>query len=122
MHNLKKELWNTLNENQQEYYISTKYDSEYASYCIYTGNDTLQNPDEIAINGSCIVYEDQNDDWNSSGYIGDVLENPSYGDILLEADNVLKITGDNHHVFLEGFNIVSYTDSGMAIINLCMGS
>ena len=122
MRKMKRELWNNLKEHQQEYYISTKYDSESASYCIYTENDKLQHPDEIAIYGKCVVFQGQDDMWNTSDYVGDVLENPSYGDILLEADNAIKITEDNHHIFLEGFDIVSYTDCEIAIIELCMGS
>ena len=119
MKHLKDELWNNLRENQQEYYIETKYKSEYASFCVYTKHDTLQNPDEIAIKGKCLVFEGQDDDWNVSEYNGAIIENPTFGDLLLEAENVITITEYYHHIFLEGFEIYDYfNDITVIVLNL----
>lgn len=118
MKTLQNNLWNKLRDAQQEYYIATKYPTEYASYCIYTEWDTLQNPDDVAINGKCVVLQSYDDDLHSEIYVSNDLENPSYGDILLEADNVISITDDNHRIFLEGFNTYYCTDGGFTIIQL----
>ena len=114
---IKKELWNNLKGHQQEFYITTKYTTEYALYCIYTEHDNLQNPDEIAIRGRCIIFQDLDHVFNTSGYIGDILENLTFGDLLLEADTVIKITEDYHHCFLEGFEIID-NNNGINIIRL----
>lgn len=122
MKTLKKNLWNNLKEDQQNYYITTKYETRYASYSIYTEQDNLQNPDEVAIKGPCIIWEEQDYYWHSASYNSDVIENVTYGDLLLQTEKVIEITGDKHHIFLEGFDVYDFTTSGVAIIILSLGS
>lgn len=58
--------------------------------------------------GNNIVFINRYNDFfsteNGEDYISDVYNNPSYFDILVEANKSVVYTGDYHHTFLEGIN------------------
>ena len=56
-------------------------------------------PYKVFFNGKCriIHYYNEGDD----EYISPILTNPTYGDILLEADKIINISGDYDYNILE---------------------
>jgi len=74
------------------------------SYCInkYLFSKFKTNKDIILIN----VFGEFFGEEDGSTYISDRLKNPSYYDILIEANKSVIITGDYHHTYLEGLNYI----------------
>jgi hypothetical protein len=50
-----------------------------------------------------------------------VIENPTWAQVCDLADDMIKTTGDFHHVFLEGVRILSVQDE-ITTVDFCMGS
>jgi len=61
------------------------------------------------------------DDEYTEKYYSEVYENPTYLDAWKEFDNVIKHTGDFHHVFLESF-VKLQTIDGVTFIGFSSGS
>ena len=74
----------------------------YVSYCIgaYLFSKFETNKDIILIN----VYNDFFGEEDGDTFISNRMVKPSYYDILVEANKSVIITGDYHHIFLEGLN------------------
>lgn len=65
-----------------------------------------QEPDEIAVQGKCILTLPYDDFWTKgpegAAYTSRVLSFPTWGEVLLCFEEAIKTTGDYHHLFLEG--------------------
>jgi len=72
------------------------------SYCIeeYLFSNFEINKDIILIN----VYSEFFGEENGVTFMSDRIKNPTYYDILVEANKSVIVTGDYHHTFLEGLN------------------
>lgn len=110
-------------EEQLDYMIDfdKKHNIKYASYSICDDNEDEDNsklihPNETYLIGKCFVYEKED------GYCSRMLINPTYLDILKITDEYIKHTGDYHHIFLEGIQVVKQTDVDTYQISLCLGS
>ena len=61
-----------------------------------------------------IIFINRYDEYFSNGngedYISNTYNNPSYFDILVEANKSILHTGDYHHTFLEGINQIENED------------
>jgi hypothetical protein len=86
---------------------------DYVSYSAYT-DDYTDNLDEVAVEGR-VQFIEEVDTPNDIGmvmgdvpyetrenYISPVMENPTWLEVALLANDMINCTGDNHHVFLEG--------------------
>ncbi len=69
------------------------------------------------------------DDWvlrlKSMDYRSDVLENPTWLQVAVHADEMIRVTNDHHHVFLEGLDKLpkkQQTEAGVTLYEFCMGS
>jgi hypothetical protein len=67
------------------------------------------DPTDIAFEGRCVILDEGDEFWGGEGcenYVSDVLENPTWGDLLYLFDAAIEKTKDNHHSFLEGHYLV----------------
>lgn len=54
-------------------------------------------------------------------YISQLVENPTWLEVAQLADDMIQITGDYHHVYLEGIEVIEEKD-GVKKAIFCMGS
>ena len=94
------------NEDQTEY-------RDWVLYSVYEvegKNAYTNNLDEVAVEGRLIIKTEHQEFFGGLGasyrrdYESEILENPTWLDICLCANDMINRTGDNHHVFLEGLN------------------
>jgi hypothetical protein len=107
-----------LNGNQPHVFFSAyKTDPE-------TG-DPINNLNEVAIEGKCILFAKADDFWGdgtSVDYYSPVLENPTWLDVAVHADAAIIATRDFHHNFLEGVYPDGKDKDGIAMYEFSMGS
>ena len=87
---------------KHEYYTQISYN--YVNYCM--GKYLFKN---IESNSNIVLINIYNDFFGSIGgytFISKKIYNPTYLDILIEANKSIIITGDYHHTFLEGLKII----------------
>ncbi len=97
-------------------YTHTEDQIEYRERVLYSvyptegKNAYTNNLDEVAVEGR-IKIETKHDNFfggmaseSRRDYESEILENPIWLDICLCANDMINITGDSHHVFLEGLN------------------
>ena len=80
------------------------------------------NPNDIAYEGPCFVYEQKDDYFCVNGFISDVINNPTYGDLFVIAEQQILATEDFHHVFLEDFKFVKKINNNISELYLSLGS
>lgn len=80
----------------------------------------VNNLNDIAIEGECRVRLFASPYWgNGEDYISEVLENPTWLDLCVCANEAIVTTDDFHHTFFEG---VFEVEDGSRIFELEMGS
>ena len=67
------------------------------------GDDYENNLNDIAVEGRMVFIEEETD--YSERYVSPVLENPTWIELCLRANDMINKTGDLHHVFLENIEI-----------------
>ena len=77
---------------------------------------------EIAVNGKCFVYCKPDGYFKVRGYMSDIMENPTYGDLLKVANDLINSTEDFDHHFLEGFDVNVINEEGLQQVKLSFGS
>ena len=82
------------------------------------------NLDEVPVQGTVkFIYEDS---WGEGKYRSPVMESPTWLQIAVLANQAIKLSGDMHHVFLEGvdFERTDKAEGGqkVAVYNLGFGS
>jgi len=63
------------------------------------------DPTDIAFEGRCIIFDQGDEFWGGDeclDYVSEVLENPTWGDLLYLFDAAIEVTKDQHHSFMEG--------------------
>ena len=65
--------------------------------------DTAFNGDLFEIEGRVQFVQEHDGFWGEGeDYISEVVENPTWLDVTFYANEMIGITGDHHHVYLEG--------------------
>ena len=92
--------------------IKKAYGIQHSEYSAFE-----HNFDEIAIEGKAMVTNSGwlDYDWRVS------VENPTWLDIYILSDKMIKETGDFHHIFLEGIHLDNSDKTGTTYL-LSMGS
>ena len=90
-------------------------------------NDPGQHKlNEIAVQGKCQFVADVDHFWVSEdypqNYLSDVIEDPSWIDVAMMANEMIHTIQDYHHVFLEGICVDSVDSNGVQIVKFSMGS
>jgi hypothetical protein len=80
----------------------------YSAYKTKTVNNEdipINNLGKVAIKGKCVLFSDKDEFYGgpkSKRYLSEWLENPTWLQIAVCANTMIRITRDEHHVFLEG--------------------
>ncbi len=77
----------------------------------------MDNLDEVAVTG-IVQVEDE----ICGTYVGDPIENPTWLQLAVEANKMAVASGDDHHIFFEGFEIMRTNEEGIQMLSLDMGS
>lgn len=76
---------------------------------------------EVAFFGPlCLSYQGYGE-----GEFRKKLSSPTWGDLLIAANEALMMTGDGHHVYFEGIDdekVTEHLDDGTPVVRLVMGS
>jgi hypothetical protein len=83
----------------------------------------IDNLDEIAINGRCYLKATYNSFWGKGkDYLSAELNNPTWWHVLECANASVAVTGDEHHVFLEGVDETGDKHKGVPVYEMQFGS
>ncbi len=83
----------------------------------------IDNLDEIAIEGKCILIKNYIQFWGKGkDYESAVMENPTWWVVLQHANEMVEVTGDRHHVYLEGVENTGVEINGIPCYQFKMGS
>ncbi len=76
----------------------------YSAYKMDIVGVPINNLDNIAIKGKFKFYQKCDPFFSEKGkdYISKLVTNPTWLEVAILANDMIKITGDKHHVFLEG--------------------
>jgi len=79
---------------------------------------------EVAIEGKAILQMPADDFGgnNSKPYESADLENPTWLEVAVLADEMIHVTDDHHHIFLENIYLVGYDIIGVPVYRFTMGS
>lgn len=77
----------------------------------------VDNLDHVALRGKVQVEDEI---WDS--YKGEVLDDPTWLQLAIEANRMIIASNDYHHVFFEGIQVMRETQEGVKILSLSMGS
>ena len=95
----------------------------YSAYSTTNEDLPTDNLDDVAVEGRVIFLMDHKpffgggEDWQS-----DVVENPTWLEVAVLADDMIRTTGDYHHVFLEDVEGVGQEKDGLKFARMVMGS
>ena len=82
--------------------------------------------DAIAVKGRMMMLQMKDAFWASSNdaknYQSDVMTDPTWLDIAIAANEMIAITTDSHHYFLEDIQRISETKDGVTVYGFIMGS
>lgn len=83
--------------------------------------------DEVAVEGKVILWADKNPFWGgrkSQEFFSEVLENPTWLRVNVEANRMMAVVLDPHHVFVEGINRFKKLEKGdgIKVYEFSMGS
>jgi hypothetical protein len=96
----------------------------YSAYDLDDDDEPIDNLDEIAAKGKVILVGFADDYWGgneSKDYRSEVLENPTWLQVAVCANAMIKTTKDTHHCFLEGLEKHSEEDN-VTVYEMSMGS
>jgi len=89
----------------------------YSTYPLDENGLPVDNLDSIAVKGKVQVVDEI---WDS--YIGEVLEDPTWLQLAVEANRMIIASGDYHHVSFEAVDEMEETEEGVTILSLDLGS
>ncbi len=78
----------------------------------YARPSVNSNPTYIAFQGKCVIFGLGGEFWDEDGedFVTNVLNNPTWGDVLIEFEKAIHTIKDTHHRFLEGLYPVDIKD------------
>lgn len=76
-------------------------------------------PHETAVKGDCLLFGTDED--GERHYTAHTLHNPTWGQVALEFDRIIRLTDDHHHCFLEGLDKVE-SDNVIDLYEFSTGS
>ncbi|MEQ8785062.1 MAG: hypothetical protein RIC55_02130 [Pirellulaceae bacterium] len=82
----------------------------------------IDNLDDVPIQGKVIFRAEADDFWGEGhDYESDVVDSPTWLEVAVLADEMIKTTGDYHHQFLERVRVIDEED-GVKVARFSMGS
>ena len=89
----------------------------YAAYPYDENRLPIDNLDMVAVTGRT---RSEDEIWDS--YIGEIVENPTWLKLALEANRMMIASEDHHHVAFESVQVLRETEDGIKILSLDFGS
>ena len=92
----------------------------------YTTN-SIGDLHNVPVQGEFVINKHYDEFWaqnvNGADYISEVLNSPTWLELCVIANQMMEVTKDFHHVFLESINDTGNTDAnGVKIYTFFMGS
>lgn len=82
----------------------------------------IDNLDDTAVHGSVQFHAEHDPFWgDGKAYVSSIIDSPSWLDVSLLANEMIKTTGDYHHRHLESVHVLCERD-GVKIARFGMGS
>jgi len=106
--------WQEMSE--KVYALGEELGTRFSCWSMGAEQKLLDN--EIFHTGKCIIEYDGG--WGDGGE-SEVLINPTYQDAWKVADRLMRLSGDGHHVFLEGLTLLG-TRKGVQVFAVSTGS
>jgi len=100
-------------------------EERFVYYSAYnTRNDLpINNLNRIAFKGKGILVAKNDSFWgDGEDYESDLIEDPTWLQIAVLSNAMIKRTGDYHHSFLEGICRTKKTKNGITVFEFAMGS
>ena len=94
------------------------------TYSAYKSDDDgipIDNLDEVPVQGR-VKFVAEPDSWSTERYESSVVESPTWLEITLIADDMIKTIEDFHHIFLENIRHTKTELDGTKIYCFIMGS
>ena len=112
------EAYDALCDRVEEHMKKEGFEDTYVIFSAWdddeNGNPT-DNLDSSAFEGKGrITYQDH---WGDASYTSHEMDSPTWLDICVETEKAIRISGDHHHIFLEGLD-----KNKEGLYELCMGS
>lgn len=99
---------------------------EYAAYNTDEEDCPINNLDAIAVPGPCVLMAERNEYWGgepSKAFYSPLLHDPTWLQVCVYANQMIRRTRDRHHVYLESLELVKLTyDDGVPRYRFVMGS
>ncbi|MEM7143590.1 MAG: hypothetical protein AAF591_00555 [Verrucomicrobiota bacterium] len=89
----------------------------YAAYPTDERGLPIDNLDEIAIRGRIQVIDDV---WDK--YTGEIITDPTWMDLAIEANRMIAANGDTRHKWFENFEVLGSKNANVTTITLDVGS
>lgn len=106
-------------DKQRVFYVN------YSAYKTDKDDNPIDNLNRVAIKGK-VILEGLAEKFygcdRAKNFRSKVLENPTWLDIAVQANRMIKMTKDHHHVFLEGVRKTGKNIDGIRIYEFSMGS
>jgi len=95
---------------------------EYSAYETDEDGLPVDNLDQVAVEGRCIFLQQAEPPFGTGkNYVSAEVQNPTWIQVCLLANEMIEITRDRQHVFLEGVHVVS-EQNGIKMVDFVMGS
>ena len=95
---------------------------EYSAYPTDDNELPVDNLDDRAIDGRCRFVQEHDPSFGKGDdYLSREVANPTWLEVAVLANEMIEVTGDHHHVFLEGLTILG-EEMGLKIVQFEMGS
>lgn len=93
----------------------------YSAYKSDDDNIPIDNLDDVPVQGR-VKFVAEPDSWSTKRYESPVVESPTWLEITLIADDMIKTIEDFHHIFLENIRHAKTEEDGTKIYHFIMGS
>jgi hypothetical protein len=95
---------------------------QFSAYRMDSREMPIDNLDQIAASGSVQFIQDHDPSWGQGkDYRSATVTNPTWMEVAAIANEMIGITGDKQHCYLEGFTRLR-TENGVDILEFDMGS
>lgn len=95
---------------------------QFAAYGSDARDMPINNLDEVAVAGSVQFVQEHDPFWGSGkDYQSATVHDPTWMDVCILANEMIEVTGDKQHCFLEGFTRLR-SEGDIDILELVMGS
>lgn len=93
----------------------------YSAYEHDSNEIPINNLDDIAVKGKVYFFEEHVTTGPGTDYTSPIVENPTWLQVAILANEMIKTTGDTHHIFLENIEILK-EENGIKQMGFRMGS